>query len=136
MMPSVGAFLSVYRISPNLKDNAPLVADLNTRLAAPPTASEAEVKNARLGPALINTQRKRLGLSRAAFAKPVGVSGGTVLAWEGGRSKPRAAAKDALVAVRKLGRRAARERLAVMVAANGANPKKRTGRHRRRARSR
>jgi DNA-binding transcriptional regulator YiaG len=101
------------------KDNARLVADLNTRLAAPPTASEDEVKHARLSPRLVKSQRARLGLSRDAFAKLVGVSGGAVLAWEGGRSKPRAAAKAALVAIRKLGKREAQRRLKVMGGSNG-----------------
>lgn len=119
-----------------VRDNARLVADLNTRLAAPPTASEAEVKNARLGPALIHAQRKRLGLSRADFAKLVGVSGGAVLAWEGGKSKPRAAAKGVIVAVRKLGKREARERLAAMAGANGAAKPVRARRRRSRPRQR
>ncbi|MBI5242789.1 MAG: helix-turn-helix domain-containing protein [Elusimicrobia bacterium] len=101
------------------KDNARLIADLNTRIAAPPTVSEDEVKHARISPRLIKSQRARLGLSRHAFAKLVGVSGGAVLAWESGRSKPRAVAKAALVAIRKLGKRTARERLRVLVEANG-----------------
>lgn len=97
------------------RDNARLVADLNSRLAVPPTASDKEVRNARLGPALIHAQRRRLGLSRAAFAKLVGVSGAAVFAWEGGKARPRAAAKAALVAVRKLRKREARQRLEAMV---------------------
>lgn len=101
------------------RDNARLVADLNSRIAAPPTASEDEVKHARLSPRLIRSQRARLGLSRDAFAKLVGVSGGAVLAWEGGKSKPRATAKAAIVAVRKVGKREARERLAILVKPNG-----------------
>ena len=101
------------------KDNARLVADLNTRLATPPTVSEADVQHARLSPRLIRSQRSRLGLSRDAFGKLLGVSGGSVLAWEGGRSKPRASAKAALVAVRKLGRREARQRLEIMGQTNG-----------------
>ena len=61
------------------------------RLAAPPTTSEDEVKRARLSPRLIRSQRARLGLSRDAFAKLVDVSAGAVMAWEGGRSRPRTA---------------------------------------------
>lgn len=116
------------------KDNARVVADLNSRIAAPARASEDEVRQARLSPRLIRAQRKRLGLSRDAFAKLVGVTGGAVLAWEGGRSKPRSAAKSAIVAVRKLGKRAARQRLEVIVRANGGI--KRIGARGRRARSR
>ena len=101
------------------RDNARLVADLNARLAAPPAASADEIKHARLNPRIIKSQRARLGLSRAAFAKLVGVSGGAVVGWEGGRSKPRAAATAALIAVRKIGRREARRRLAVLRGSNG-----------------
>lgn len=96
------------------KDNVRLVADLNSRLTVPPTVSEDAVQHARLSPRLIRSQRARLGLSRDAFAKLVGVSGGAVLAWEGGKSKPRAAAKVAIVAIRKLGKREARTRLEVL----------------------
>ena len=112
------------------KDNARLVADLNSRLAVLPTATTDELQHARMSPRLIKSQRARLGLSRDAFAKLVGVSGGSVLAWEGGRSKPKAA----IVAVRKLGKREARNRLAVMVETNGASKLK--GARGRRARPR
>jgi len=101
------------------RDNARLLADLNSRLAAPPTAPADEVDRARLGPSLIRSQRKRLELSRNAFAKLLGVSGAAVLAWEGGRSRPRAAAKAALIAVRRLGKREARQRLAAFNGPNG-----------------
>ena len=100
------------------KDNARLIADLNSRHAAPSMASADEVQHARMSPRLIRSQRARLGLSRDAFAKLLGVTGGAVLAWESGRSKPRAAAKAAIVAIRKLGKREARERLAVLSGAN------------------
>jgi DNA-binding transcriptional regulator YiaG len=101
------------------RDNARLMADLNSKLAAPPTAPAEVVDRARLGPSLILSQRKRLGLSRSAFAKLLGVSGGAVVAWEGGRSKPRAAARAALIAVRQLGKRQARQRLAAVLGSNG-----------------
>ncbi|MDE2489316.1 MAG: helix-turn-helix domain-containing protein [Elusimicrobia bacterium] len=96
------------------RDNAKLVADFRERLAAPPVADAGQVEGARLSPRLIRSRRKRLGLSREAFARLLGVSAGAVLAWEGGRSKPRAAARAALVAVRALGRREAHWRLEAM----------------------
>lgn len=107
-----------------LRDNARLITDLNARIATPPAATAAEVRQARISPRLIKAQRTRLGLSREAFAKLVGVSGGAVLAWEGGKSKPRAAAKAALVAVRKLGKREARARLKVLAGENGRAKRK------------
>ena len=94
-----------------VRDNARLIADLNTRIAAPPTASGDEIRHARLSPKLIKSQRIRLGISQDSFARLVGVSSGTIAAWEGGKSRPRAAAKATIVAIRKLGRREARRRL-------------------------
>lgn len=93
------------------RDNAQLLSDLKGRLAAPPAADKAALEGARLSPRLIHAQRKRLGLSREAFAKLVGVSAGAVMTWEGGRSKPREEARAALVAIRQLGKRDARWRL-------------------------
>lgn len=101
------------------RDNARLVADLDTRVAAPPTMSEKDLRSARISPRLVKSQRARLGLSRKAFARLLGVSAGAVVTWEGGRSKPGPAAKAALVAVRKLGKREAQRRLKVMAGANG-----------------
>ena len=100
------------------RDNARLVADLNSRHAAPSMASPDEVQHARMSPRLVRSQRARLGLARDSFAKLLGVTGGAVLAWESGRSKPRATAKAAIIAIRSLGKREARERLAAMVGAN------------------
>jgi DNA-binding transcriptional regulator YiaG len=118
------------------RDNARLVADLNTRLATPSIVSDAEIQHARISPRLIKAQRTRLGLSRDAFAKLVGVTGGAVLAWEGGKSKPRAAAKAALVAIRKLGKREARTRLEVLANTNGNGQRKAPGARGRRKPSR
>lgn len=93
------------------RDNAKLLLDYRERMAAPPTASGKEVEHAHLGPSLIRSQRTRLGLSREAFGKLVGASAGAVLAWEGGRSKPREKNRAAVIAIRKLGKREARWRL-------------------------
>lgn len=93
------------------RDNAKLLADYKERMTAPPTATGKEVEHAHLGPSLIRSQRARLGLSREAFGKLVGASAGAVLAWEGGRSKPRDKNRAALIAVRRLGKREARWRL-------------------------
>jgi len=105
------------------RDNAQLLSDLKGRLAAPPAADKDALEGARLSPRLIHAQRKRLGLSRNAFAKLVGVSAGAVMTWEGGRSKPREEARAALVAIRQLGKRDARWRLEAMSTnINGHHP--------------
>ncbi|TBR22945.1 helix-turn-helix domain-containing protein [bacterium] len=93
------------------REIAVLKSDLAERLRTPPSAPREEVERARLSPRLIRAQRRRLGLSREAFAALLGASAGAVSAWETGRSKPRDRSKAALVAARKLGRRAARARL-------------------------
>lgn len=93
------------------RDNAKLLSDYKERMTAPPTATGKEVEHSHLGPSLIRSQRTRLGLSREAFGKLVGASAGAVLAWEGGRSKPRDKNRAALIAVRRLGKREARWRL-------------------------
>lgn len=98
------------------RDNAKLLLDYRERMAAPPTASGKEVEHAHLGPRLIRAQRTRLALSREAFGKLVGASAGAVLAWEGGRSKPRERNRAAIIAVRKLGKREARWRLEALAA--------------------
>ena len=55
--------------------------------------------------------RKKLGLSAAEMGKLLGVSLQTVYHWEHGKAKPRAAQLARIAEVRKLGKRAVRERL-------------------------
>lgn len=93
------------------RDNLKLMADLKDRLATPPAADKETLEGARMSPRLVRSQRARLGLSREAFAKLLGVSAGAVVNWEGGKAKPREEARAALVAVRQLGRREARWRI-------------------------
>jgi DNA-binding transcriptional regulator YiaG len=103
------------------RNNEKLMADLKERLVAPPTATQKDLEHARISPRLIRVGRARLGLSRDDFAKLVGVSAGAVVAWEGGRSKPREEARKALIAVRKLGKRDARWRLEAMTTKGGGH---------------
>ena len=102
-----------------LKDNARLMADLHGRMTALPAVTETEARQVRIGPKLILAQRKRLDLSRLDFAKLLGVSAGAVMTWETGRSKPKQKVKAALAAIRKLGKRAAQERLKILASVNG-----------------
>ncbi len=57
-------------------------------------------------------QRKRLGLSAAAFGQLLGVSAQSVYHWEQGKSRPRASQMQAILTVRRLGKRQAAELLA------------------------
>lgn len=56
-------------------------------------------------------QRKKLGLSAAAFAKLLGVSSLSVYKWESGQVRPRPAQIQAIAAARNLGKREALARL-------------------------
>lgn len=61
--------------------------------------------------------RQRLGLSAAAMGTLLGVTAQSVYKWEDGKARPRATQLQAIAAVRKLGKRAATQRLAEMEAA-------------------
>jgi hypothetical protein len=74
----------------------------------------------------IRSLRARLGMSRAAFAKLVGVSPGSIFGWETGRTVPRGRSMARVIEVRKMGVRRAR----------AASPPARRGRRGRPARSR
>jgi len=77
--------------------------------------SEVEVpEGARFSARSVRAQRKRLQLSAQQFAKLLGVSMQTVYSWEQGRARPRQSQLAALVAVRSLGRRQAKQRLAAI----------------------
>jgi DNA-binding transcriptional regulator YiaG len=79
-----------------------------SKLQAPPE----EVQASRLSALLIKKLRARLDLSQGEMALLVGVSGAAVASWEQGKVKPRGHNKEALVALRKLGRREVRKLLA------------------------
>jgi DNA-binding transcriptional regulator YiaG len=64
-----------------------------------------EVKAARLTPWLIKKLRARLGITQGELATLVGVSTSAVGFWEYGKAKPEGRNREALVALRKLGKR-------------------------------
>ena len=78
------------------------------KLAAAPQA----VKAARVSPGLIKRLRARLGITQGELATLVGVSMSAVGFWEYGKAKPEGHNREALVALRKLGRREVRGILA------------------------
>lgn len=77
------------------------------------TANEdsTELGNVRFSAKSVRSQRRRLNLSAAEFAKLLGVSAQTIYLWESGRSRPRQAQLQSLVAVREMGRREAQAKL-------------------------
>lgn len=74
-------------------------------------ANGGDDRQLRFSPTRLASQRKKLGLSAASFAKLIGVSGVSVYKWENGQSRPRRAQLEAIASVRGLGKRAAMERL-------------------------
>ena len=56
--------------------------------------------------------RDRLGLSAERFGKLIGVTGQSIYAWEAGRSVPRAKQLEAIAALRGIGKKEVRARLA------------------------
>ena len=78
--------------------------------------TEDEVGKARIKAKMIRATRAKLGLSQADLAALLGVNGQTVYQWEHkeGRLNFRGNAKTAIVAVRKLERQEAQEKLAAL----------------------
>ena len=79
-------------------------------------AAPEEVKTARLTPWLIKKLRSRLGITQGELATLVGVSTSAVASWEYEKAKPEGRNREALVALRKLGRREVRRILAAKAA--------------------
>lgn len=75
------------------------------------TQASDETTSLRFRAAGFLTLRQKLSLSAAEMGKLIGVSAQTVYSWEHGESKPRAKQLARIAEVRKLGKRAAQERL-------------------------
>jgi DNA-binding transcriptional regulator YiaG len=73
----------------------------------------------------VKAQRRRTGLSAADYAKLVGVSPLTIYNWEHHKSRPRREQFAALVALRNLGKREAKAKLAQVSAGNKPGSKRR-----------
>jgi DNA-binding transcriptional regulator YiaG len=106
-----------------LRKTVAVLASLGTELQAERQAQRAklavapdEVKAARLSPLLVKKIRARLGITQGELATLVGVSTSAVGSWEYGNAKPEGHNREALVALRKLGRREVRGMLAAKAA--------------------
>ena len=69
------------------------------------SAGEDEVKSARINGKWVQTLRQKLNVSQNELAQLLGISVSGVRTWEYDISKPRGKNREALVALRKLGRR-------------------------------
>jgi DNA-binding transcriptional regulator YiaG len=81
-----------------------------TRATAAPEKPSKAVRPMRA--AAIRAMRARLGITAAQLAKLVGVSDQSIYNWEHEKAKPMAAQAAALLALKVLGKRQVRERLA------------------------
>ncbi len=77
----------------------------------PVKADGVDTANFRFSIRSLKSQRRRLGVSAADYARLIGVSAATVYSWEHGSSKPRATQLAALGAIRGLGKREVKTRL-------------------------
>ncbi|MFN3544589.1 MAG: helix-turn-helix domain-containing protein [Thiobacillus sp.] len=77
-----------------------------------PVSDAASETRLRFKPQGVRAQRTRLGLSAAELGALVGVSAQTIYNWEAGSTRPRAEQLAAIAAVRKMGKREVRARLA------------------------
>jgi DNA-binding transcriptional regulator YiaG len=77
----------------------------------------------------VKAQRRRTGLSAADYAKLIGVSPLTVYNWEQNKTRPRQGQLAALIAVRGLGKREAKTRLAMLGSGSNGAPKRGRPRH-------
>ena len=77
------------------------------RLEAPPE----EIKQSRFSPRLLQSLRKRLGITQKELAILAGVTVGAAHLWEKGKVRPKDTKKSVFVALRKLNRRQVRELL-------------------------
>jgi DNA-binding transcriptional regulator YiaG len=82
------------------------------RLEAPPE----EIKQSRFSPRLLQSLRKRLGISQKELAILAGVSVGAAHLWETGKFRPRDNKMGVLVALKKLNRREVKEFLKQKIA--------------------
>lgn len=88
-----------------------LQAERQAELAKLAMAPE-EVKAARISPGLIKKLRTRLGITQGELAALVGVSTSAVGSWEYAKARPKGRNREALVALRKLGKKEVRGILA------------------------
>src|SRR5512137_378320 len=95
------------------KENKRLVGTVKKYQEESPEKPDEDTKKARLTSKGIRSLRKKLGLSQAGFAKLVGVTTHAVFLWENkeGSLNLRDKTKAALLSIRGLGAREAKEKL-------------------------
>ena len=105
----------IARLKRQVADLERVVSRLSkTASRRPAPATETAAASLRFRAAGFASLRKKLGLSAADLGKLLAVSAQSVYHWESGKSRPRANQLAAIAEVRKLGKRAAAEKLATL----------------------
>jgi len=86
----------------------------NTATASASGGPDSSETTARFSPDWLKKHREKLGFSAADYAKLVGASPLSIYNWESGKTLPRAAQREALAAVRGIGKREAMQRLEML----------------------
>lgn len=89
-------------------------AQRTTKTAKPTPDVEEGARAARFTAKGLASLRRRLELSASDFGRLIGASGQSVYGWEAGSTHPRARQVAAIAAVRSLGKKEARQRLAAL----------------------
>ncbi|MCH7825042.1 MAG: helix-turn-helix transcriptional regulator [Acidobacteria bacterium] len=101
------------RVTSDLQKRLAAIEQQERKRAKKPPPSELAA-GTRFSPKGLKSHRARLGLSAADYGLLAGVSGKMIYKYERGETKPRRAQVAKLVAVRDLGKREARRRLALL----------------------
>ena len=110
-----------------------LLAQTRKTMNSPTAAAELN-GDARFSARSVKAQRRRIGLSAADYGKLAGVSPLTIYNWEQNKTRPRKEQLAALVALRGLGKREAKAKLGLLVAADKRSATKRGSSRRKKSR--
>jgi DNA-binding transcriptional regulator YiaG len=116
----------IARLKRQILEQQKLIANLATRQSQATDNGRADdVENGhRFSARSVRAQRRRTGLSAADYAKLLGVSAISVYNWETGKTRPRKSQLAALVSVRGLGKREARQKLESLAGPRKSTPRK------------
>jgi DNA-binding transcriptional regulator YiaG len=87
----------------------------NGRKASAPAEDGEQKTTLRFSAKGLKAQRERLGLSAAAVATLLGVSGQSIYKWEDGKTRPRASQLPAIATLRGMSKKEAAARLKALV---------------------
>ena len=118
----------IARLKRQQRDQEKKIDFLTAQVREPQGSSSAKMDqngNLRFSARSVRAQRRRTGLSAADYAKLVGVSPLTIYNWEHHKSRPRKGQFAMLVALRNLGKREAKAKLAQVLASTNKPGSKR-----------